>query len=381
MPSVPLCVLCSSAVSASSGSGPWRTEGPPNPGERITSAPQRTPVPGRRIRRLIPPLKPMPRFQFPMAAATLVATAFSSSNGQFVQSARSGNVNFTRTVGGKSDPVLPADSVLVRSLVFRSIGPAVMSGRIADVAVTDNAKAPRGRIGSVIYAAAATGGVWKSTNAGVNWAPVFDSVRTGSVGAVAVAPSSSNVIWVGTGEANNMRSSSWGTGVYKSTDGGRTWSSAMLPKSQHIGKIVIDPRDPNVVYVAALGPLWAPGGERGLYKTTDGGRTWTNTKEISKYTGFGEVAMDPSNPDVLYAASQMRERREYGFLPAGPESRIYKTTDGAKTWTELKGGLPSGDIGRVGLAICKSRPSTIYAMVHAKPPGNGLYRSDDGGTT
>ena len=118
-----------------------------------------------------------------------------------------------------------------------------------------------------------------------------------------------------------MRSSSWGTGVYKSTDGGKTWSSAMLPKSQHIGRIVIDPRDPNVVYVAALGPLWASGGERGLYKTTDGGKTWTNTKEISKYTGFGELAMDPSNPDVLYAASQERERREYGFLPAGPESR------------------------------------------------------------
>jgi photosystem II stability/assembly factor-like uncharacterized protein len=161
-----------------------------------------------------------------------------------------------------------------------------MSGRIADVAVTDNAKAPRGRIGSVIYAAAATGGVWKSTNAGVNWAPVFDSVRTGSVGAVAVAPSNPDVVWVGTGEPNNMRSSSWGTGVYKSTDGGKTWSAAMLPKSQHIARIVIDPRDPNVVYVAALGPLWASGGERGLYKTTDGGKTWTNTKEISKYTGF-----------------------------------------------------------------------------------------------
>jgi len=217
---------------------------------------------------------------------------------------------------------LPADSVLARALTFRSIGPAVMSGRIADVAVTD-AKSGHGRIGNVIYAAAATGGVWKSTNAGVTWTPVFDSVRTGSVGAVAVAPSNPDVVWVGTGEPNNMRSSSWGTGVYKSTDGGKTWSAAMLPKSQHIGRIVIDPRDPNVVYVAALGPLWAPGGERGLYKTTDGGKTWTNTKEISKYTGFTELAMDPSKPDVLYAASLQRERREYGFLPAGPESGIY----------------------------------------------------------
>src|SRR5206468_6269191 len=226
--------------------------------------------------------------------------------------------------------------------------------RISDVAVID-AKASHGRLGNVIYAAAATGGVWKSTNAGVTWASIFDSVRTGSVGAVAVAPSNSDIVWVGTGESNNMRSSSWGTGVYKSSDGGRTWSSAMLPKSQHIGRIIIDPRDPNVVYVAALGPLWASGGERGLYKTTDGGKTWTNTKEISKYTGFGELAMDPSNPDVLYAASEQRERREYGFLPAGPEGAIYKTTDGARSWTKLAGGLPSGDVGRVGLSICKDR--------------------------
>ena len=276
---------------------------------------------------------------------------------------------------------LPADSVLVRSLVFRSIGPAVMSGRIVDVAVTDNAKAPRGRIGSVIYAAAATGGVWKSTNAGVAWTPVFDSVRTGSVGAVAVAPSDPDIVWVGTGEPNNMRSSSWGTGVYKSTDGGKTWSSAMLPGSQHIGRIVIDPRDPNVVYVAALGPLWASGGERGLYKTTDGGRTWTNTKEISKYTGFVDVVMDPANPDVLYAAALERERREYGFLPAGPESGIYKTADAGKTWTQLEQGLPSGEMGRIGLSVCKSRPSTVYAIIHAKPPQNGLYRSDDAGAT
>src|SRR5215217_95280 len=308
-----------------------------------------------------------------------------------VTSAASAQANIptgpTRGTASRSSPsraadnALPADSVLVRSLVFRSIGPAVMSGRISDLAVTDNARSPRGRIGSVIYAATATGGVWRSTNAGVTWAPVFDSVRTGSIGAVAVAPSNSDIVWVGTGEPNNMRSSSWGTGVYKSTDGGRTWSSAMLPKSQHIGKIIIDPRDPNVVYVAALGPLWAPGGERGLYKTTDGGKTWTNTKEISKYTGFGEIVMDPSNPDVLYAASEMRERREYGFLPAGSEAAIFKTTDGAKTWTQLKGGLPAGDLGRVGMSICRSRPTTIYAMVHAKPPGNGLYRSDDAGAT
>ena len=281
----------------------------------------------------------------------------------------------------RSDAALPPDSVLVRSLAFRSIGPAVMSGRISDIAVVVDQKAPRARIGTVMYIAAATGGVWKTTNAGVSWAPVFDSVRTGSVGAIAVAPTDPNVVWVGTGEANNMRSSSWGTGVYKSTDAGKTWSSAMLPTSQHIGKIVIDPRDANVVYVAAVGPLWAPGGERGLFKTTDGGKTWTNLKEISKYTGFTEIAMDPSNPDVLYAASLERERREYGFLPGGPETGIFKTTDAGRTWTQLKEGLPTGDLGRIGLSVCKSKPAVVYATIHAKAPAAGLYRSEDAGAT
>jgi len=317
-----------------------------------------------------------------IAAGTALAVLSVSASAQGARpspTVRSSNV--ASTSGVRADNNLPPDSILVRTLTFRSIGPAVMSGRISDIAVTDNAKAPRGKIGSVIYAGTATGGVWKSTNAGVTWAPVFDSVRTGSVGAVAVAPSNPDVVWVGTGESNNMRSSSWGTGVYRSTDGGRTWSGAMLPRSQHIGRIVIDPRDPNIVYVAALGPLWASGGERGLYKTSDGGKTWTNTKEISKYTGFGEVVMDPGNPDVLYAASEMRERREYGFLPAGAEARIYKTTDGARTWVELKNGLPSGEIGRVGLSVCASHTNIVYAMIHAKPPQNGLYRSDDAGAS
>jgi photosystem II stability/assembly factor-like uncharacterized protein len=285
-------------------------------------------------------------------------------------------------VRGGSDPALPPDSVLVRSLVFRSIGPALMGGRIADIAVAENPKGVRGRgVGTVIYIAVATGGVYRSTNAGVSWTPVFDSVRTGSVGAVAVAPTNSDIVWIGTGEANNMRSSSWGTGVYKSTDAGRTWSSAMLPKSQHIGRIVIDPRDPNVVYVAALGPLWAPGGERGLYKTTDGGRTWVNTKSISPFTGFVDLQMDPSNPDVLYAAAQQRERREYSFLPGGPESGIFKTIDGGRTWTQLAQGLPSGEIGRIGLSVCRSKPATVYATVHARGTANGIYRSDDAGAS
>ena len=275
-----------------------------------------------------------------------------------------------------------ADSLLVRPLAFRAIGPASMSGRIADISVVEGPRTLRGgRLGTSMYVAVATGGVWKTTNGGLAWTPVSDSIGVGSIGAVAAAPSNGDVVWVGSGEANNMRSSSWGVGVFKSTDGGKTWSKPMLPKSQHIGRIVIDPRDPDIVYVAAMGPLWAPGGERGLFKTVDGGKTWTNTKSISAQTGFTEIVMDPANPDVLYAASLQRERREYGFLPGGTESAIWKTTDGAKTWTKLAGGLPTGEIGRIGLTVCRSRPSTVYASVHAKAAANGLYRSDDAGST
>jgi photosystem II stability/assembly factor-like uncharacterized protein len=274
----------------------------------------------------------------------------------------------------------PADSQLVRTLTFRNIGPASMSGRITDIAVAEAPRAVRGgRLGAVMYVAVATGGIWKSTNAGLTWAPVSDSTGVGSVGAVAVAPSNGDVVWMGSGESNNMRSSSWGVGVFKSTDGGKTWSKPMLPKTQHIGRIVIDPRDPDVVYVATMGPLWAPGGERGVYKTTDGGATWTNTKSLSEHTGFIDLVMDPSNPDVLYAASYQRERRAYGFLPSGPESGIWKTTDAGKTWTRLTKGLPEGDLGRIGLAVCRSRPNTVYATVHAKGTTNGFYRSDDAG--
>ena len=275
-----------------------------------------------------------------------------------------------------------SDAELVRPLAFRNIGPASMSGRIADLSIVEAPAVLRGgRLGTTIYAAVATGGIWKSTNAGMTWAPISDSIRVGSIGAVAAAPSNGDIVWVGSGEANNMRSSSWGVGVFKSTDGGKSWSKAMLPGTQHIGRIVIDPRDPDIVYVAAMGPLWGPGGERGLFKTIDGGRTWTNTKNVSAQTGFTELVMDPANPDVLYAASLQRERRAYGFLPGGTESAIWKTTDGAKTWTKLTKGLPDGDIGRIGLSVCRSRPNTVYASVHAKAATNGFYRSDDAGAS
>ncbi|MEP6762835.1 MAG: glycosyl hydrolase [Gemmatimonadaceae bacterium] len=285
---------------------------------------------------------------------------------------------------GKTAPIttaaaLPTDSALVRALAFRSIGPAIMGGRIVEIAVAENVRGSR--LGTVMYIAAATGGVWKTTNSGSTWTAVFDSVRASSVGAVAVSPSNSDIVWVGTGEANNMRSSSWGVGVFKSNDGGKTWSAPMLPKSQHIGRIVVDPRDPNVVYVAAMGPLWSPGGERGLYKTTDGGKTWTNTKDLGPQTGFTDVVMDATNPEILYAASMQRERRSFGFIPSGPLSALWKTVDGGRNWTKLTQGLPAGDLGRMGISVCRSRPNVVYAVVNAKNPSNGLYRSDDAGNS
>jgi photosystem II stability/assembly factor-like uncharacterized protein len=271
------------------------------------------------------------------------------------------------------------DSSLVNSVPVRSIGPAVMSGRVVDIGVAESPGVRGGALGTVIYIAAATGGVWKSTNGGVSWEPVFDDAGVGSVGAVAVARSNSNVVWVGTGESNNMRSSSYGDGVYKSIDGGATFTHMGLRTSQHVARIVIHPTNPNIVYVAAVGPLWGPGGERGLYKTTDGGRTWNAALEIDEHTGVTDVAMDPTDPNVLYAATLQRERRAYSYVGGGPGSGIHKTTDGGETWEEVTAGLPKGDMGRIGLAVSHSQPRTLYAVVEGSDDEEGVYRSDDHG--
>src|ERR1051326_8946197 len=211
-------------------------------------------------------------------------------------------------------------------LDLREIGPAVSSGRILDLAVDPHDA-------RIWYIATAGGGVWKTTNAGTTFEPLFDDEKSHSIGCVTVDPKDSLVVWVGTGENNSQRSVSMGDGVYKSIDGGRSWTNTGLTKSEHIGKIVVDPRDTNVVYVAAQGPLWAPGGDRGLYKTTDGGRTWTPSLTISENTGVTDVVMDPTNPDILYAASYQRRRHVFTLIDGGPESAIYKSTDAGKTWT------------------------------------------------
>jgi photosystem II stability/assembly factor-like uncharacterized protein len=272
------------------------------------------------------------------------------------------------------------DSAVLAGLSFRGIGPAIMSGRISDVAVPPPAF-PGERLGKTFYVASAGGGVWKTTNGGVTYAPVFDGQRVSSIGAVAVAPSNANVIWVGTGESNNLRSSSWGDGVYRSDDAGATWTHAGLRTSQHVARIVVHQSDENVVFIAAMGPLWAGGGERGFYKTTDGGRTWRVTLSAGPYTGVTDIALDPRNPDVVYATTYQRDRRAYSFVAGGPESGIWKSTDGGETWTQLTAGLPTGDMGRIGLDVARSQPNTLYATVDADPATGGIYRSDDAGAT
>ncbi len=272
-----------------------------------------------------------------------------------------------------------SDSALVSTLRFRSIGPAVMSGRIEDIAVASAPGDPGGALGTVFYVGSASGGVWKTTNGGMSWTPVFDQAGPSSIGAVAVAPSAPDVVWVGTGEDNNLRSVSYGDGVYKSTDGGKTWEHMGLRTSQHVGRIRIHPENPDVVWVAAVGPLWAVGGERGVFKTTDGGRTWRNVLSVDQHTGAADVMLDPSDPDVLYAATHQRERRAYNFVGGGPGSGIWKSTDGGETWTRLSKGLPTSDLGRIGLDVSRSRPHTVYAVTEGSE--QGVYRSDDGGAT
>ncbi len=265
------------------------------------------------------------------------------------------------------------EAATFQGLRLRSIGPAVTGGRIVDFAVDPTNRAR-------YFVAVASGGVWKTVNAGTTWTPVFDSYGSYSIGALALDPRDPAVLWVGTGELNSQRSVGYGDGLYKSEDGGRSFRRVGLEKSEHIARIVIDPRNSQVVYVAAQGPLWSAGGERGLYKTTDGGKTWSQVLRISDDTGITEVVLDPSNPDTLYAAAWQRRRHVWTLINGGPESAVYKSTDGGQNWTKLRGGLPAV-LGRVGLAISPVDPRVVYATVEAAETGSGIYRSLDRGAT
>ena len=288
---------------------------------------------------------------------------------------------------------------VLKAIQYRSIGPTPQSGRFVDFAVPElNSK--------VIYAATGSGGLWKSTNYGLTFDPIFDNQAVVSIGDVAVAPSDPNVVWVGSGEATSSRSTYWGDGVYKSTDAGLTWTNMGLKESHHIGRIVIHPKDPNIVYVAALGHLYTENEGRGVYKTTDGGKTWVKSLGVvadNKNIGACDIVIDPKNPNTLYAATYDKERKDWTFNLGGPGSGIYKTTDAGRTWTKLTNGLPGGMLGRIGLDIYPKNPNILYANIEdANKPGMSdadrlkelragksssrmigeqVYRTDDGGKT
>ena len=267
------------------------------------------------------------------------------------------------------------DASTLSPLKWRSIGPVNTSGRIDDFSVGRVRGQP-----DQIYVATATGGVFKSTNGGTSWDPVFDRVDAMmSIGAVRVAPSNANVVWVGTGEANNRQSSYWGDGVYKSTDAGKTWMNMGLKETRSVARIVVDPGNYDIVYVAAAGHLWGPNPDRGVFKTTDGGKTWKKVLFVNENTGATDLIIDPLNPQILYAATYQRQRSAWGFNGGGPGSAIYKTIDGGANWTKLTNGLPTGDKGRIGIDLFPSDSRVVYATVEAAPADAGVYRTIDGG--
>jgi photosystem II stability/assembly factor-like uncharacterized protein len=262
----------------------------------------------------------------------------------------------------------PLEKTSLNGLKFRSVGPALTAGRIADIAV--NPKNSKN-----YYLAVASGGVWKTENSGNTYEPIFDSQGSYSIGCITIDPSNEHVIWVGTGENNNQRSVAYGDGVYKSLDGGKSWKNMGLKSSEHIGMIVVDPNNSNIVFVAAYGPLWKEGGERGLYKTENAGKDWTLILETDENTGVNEIHLDPRNSNIMYATTHQRRRHVFTYVGGGPGSQIYKSNDGGENWKELNGGLPSSIKGRIGMDISPVNPDLIYALVEAEKDKQGLYVS------
>lgn len=260
------------------------------------------------------------------------------------------------------------------ALSFRSIGPALTAGRIADFAVNPDDH-------SEFYVAVASGNVWKTTNGGTTFEPIFDNYGSYSIGCITMDPNNHNVIWVGTGENNNQRSVAYGDGVYKSVDGGKSFSHMGLENSEHIGMIAVDPRDSDVVYVAAYGPLWSAGGDRGLYKSTDGGENWEAVLTVSEHTGFNEVHLDPRNPDIVYATAHQRRRHVFTQISGGPESALYKSTDAGQSWEKAMNGIGGTWVGRIGMDISPVDPDVLYAVVEGDEGSEGFYRSTDRGAS
>ena len=268
----------------------------------------------------------------------------------------------------------PLDELSISGLKFRNIGPALTSGRISDFAMHPDHP-------FTYYVATSSGGVWKTDNWGTTFKPIFDGQGSYSIGCVTIDPNNPSVVWVGTGENNNQRSVAYGDGLYKSVDGGASWKKMGLENSEHIGNIVVHPDNSNIVYVSAIGPLWSSGGDRGLYKTMDGGKTWEAILTIDEHTGVNEVHMDPRDPDVLYAVAYQRRRHVFTYLGGGPSSGLYKSTDGGANWDKINKGLPTVDLGRIGMAISPANPEIIYAIVEAAQGKGGTYRSTNRGAS
>ncbi len=277
----------------------------------------------------------------------------------------------------KGDKTEEKDSIAklsLSALKFRAIGPALTSGRISDFAVNPKNK-------SEFYVATSSGGIWKTVNAGTTFTAIFDKQGSYSIGCITMDPNNTNVLWAGTGENNNQRAVAYGDGLYKTEDGGKSWKNVGIKNSEHIGKIAVDPRDSDVVYVAGYGPLWSAGGDRGLYKTTDGGKNWEAVLTIDEHTGVSEVHLDPCDPDVIYAVAHQRRRRVWTYLGGGPGSAIYKSKDAGASFSKINKGLPEGDLGRIGLAISPIDSNTIYAIVEAQQGKGGFYRSTNAGAS
>lgn len=255
---------------------------------------------------------------------------------------------------------------------FRSIGPAFMSGRIADIAIDPTNE-------NIWYVAVGSGGVWKTTNAGTTWSSLSDKESFYSTGAITLDPNNSQTVWLGTGENVGGRHVGIGHGIYLSRDGGKTWKNKGLKKSEHISKIIVHPNDSNTIWVASQGPLWSSGGERGLYKSTDGGSSWRKTIELDEWTGATDIVIDPTNPNVLYVASWQRHRNVAAYMGGGPGTALYKSVDGGETWRKLKTGLPKVDMGKIGLAISPQKPNVLYAAVELERRKGAIYRSENGG--
>ena len=272
-----------------------------------------------------------------------------------------------------STALAQATSAPFDKLHFREIGPAATGGRIHDLQIDPTNPA-------VLYVGAASGGIWKSTSNGLMWKDIFAGQPDNTFGALAIFAGDTKVIWAGTGEQNNRQSSSWGGGVYRSTNGGDTWTFLGLHDTRSIGRVVLHPSDPNIAYVAAVGNLWKANPERGVFKTTDAGRSWTRVLFVDTLTGATDLVMDPRNADVLYAATYQRLRKAFGFNGGGPGSAIYKSTDAGATWSKLANGIPTGDKGRIGLAIAPSRPDVLVATIE-HPGAGGTYRTEDAGAT